>query len=140
MDTFTLVYIIFAAVFGLLGLGMSIVAILGRIWILLVVGLPFTLVGIFCLHKLMQIIKDKQDLIKNGTYAIGTIVDYEDDWSLEVNGVPALILLVDVGLGRPLRVRTGSTSERGVPIGGSIGVIYDPEDPARCVIDKKAKK
>lgn len=69
----------------------------------------------------------KKNIIKNGKRHLGKIVDYEDDYSMTVNGVPLAYVVVEfTPYGEVVKgkFKTGSTMPSKWPIGSTV-YIYE---------------
>lgn len=92
----------------------------------------FGLVGVVLIKMGIDHILNDKKILKKGKKYIGTIVAYEDDNSIQVNGVPMLVLVVeymsDTGTLEKQYVRTNTTREEGYPIGGSVRFCKLGED------------
>jgi len=70
-----------------------------------------------------------KNVLKLGQRFIGTIVEYADDRSMIVNGMPLLAIIVETeinGVIRRFTVKTGTTDESKYPMGASIEIaIYN---------------
>lgn len=83
----------------------------------------FFVVGLGLIYSWIAAERKKNNILKNGERVWGTIVDYADDCSLYVNGVPALDIIVRCnyrGESKLCRLKTQQTKEKKFPVGANI--------------------
>jgi len=124
---------IFGGIFAFCGvlpaLILIIVAITSGELFLIAIALIFIAVfggiGFFFFNMGYKDYKHRRDLIKNGARFLATIIDYEDNNALYVNGSPLLdlIVLFDMyGSKQIARIATNTTEESRYPINSSVEV------------------
>lgn len=92
-----------------------------------VLGGVFITVGVLLIVACTQVGRKNRYLVKNGTKVWGVIVDYEDDHSLIINGIPAYSIIVKCiidGKTKICQLKTGRSNEIYYPIGSSIMLSY----------------